>query len=70
MNRRTLICALVAAAVSSAALSSAAFSSKAWAQAFPNRPIKLIVPFPAGGPADMFARHLGNGIAPSLASRW
>ena len=26
------------------------------AQDFPNRPIKLIVPFPAGGPADTIAR--------------
>ena len=69
MNRRTLICALAAAAVSSAALSSALLSSAAWAQPFPNRPIKLIVPFPAGGPADMFARHLGNGIAAELGQQ-
>ena len=69
INRRTLICALAAAAVSSAALSSALLSSAAWAQPFPNRPIKLIVPFPAGGPADMFARHLGNGIAAELGQQ-
>jgi tripartite-type tricarboxylate transporter receptor subunit TctC len=69
MNRRTLIGALITATVSSALLSSAALSSKAWARAFPDRPIKLIVPFPAGGPADMFARHLGNGIAAELGQQ-
>ena len=57
MDRRTLLHGLIATAISSPALSSAV-----WAQAFPNRPIKLVVPFPAGGPADLFARHLGNGI--------
>lgn len=30
------------------------------AQDFPNRPIKLIVPFPAGGPADTIARVVGQ----------
>jgi tripartite-type tricarboxylate transporter receptor subunit TctC len=64
MNRRTLLHGLIAAAISSAALSSAA-----WAQAFPNRPIKLIVPFPAGGPADLFGRHLANGISAELGQQ-
>lgn len=31
-------------------------------QTFPTKPITLIVPFPAGGPADTFARELANGI--------
>ena len=64
MNRRTLLHGLIAAAISSAALSSAA-----WAQAFPNRPIKLMVPFPAGGPADLFGRHLANGMGAELGQQ-
>ncbi|WP_152539806.1 tripartite tricarboxylate transporter substrate binding protein [Afipia sp. P52-10] len=32
----------------------------AQAQDYPNRPIKLIVPFPAGGPADTIARVVGG----------
>lgn len=36
------------------------------AQAFPDRPIRLIVPFPAGGPADSIARHLGKTLNDAL----
>ncbi len=32
------------------------------AQDFPTRPLKMIVPFPAGGPADIFARTLASEI--------
>jgi tripartite-type tricarboxylate transporter receptor subunit TctC len=33
------------------------------AQDFPNKPIKLIVPFPAGGPNDMIARVVGQRMS-------
>jgi tripartite-type tricarboxylate transporter receptor subunit TctC len=36
------------------------------AQAFPDRPIKLIVPSPAGGPPDVMARLLSDRMAASL----
>ena len=36
------------------------------AQTYPNRPIKLIVPFPAGGPPDVIARVVGDAIASRL----
>jgi len=39
------------------------------AQDYPARPIRLIVPFPAGGPSDMFARLLGIKMGESLGQQ-
>ena len=36
------------------------------AQAYPAKPIRLIVPFPAGGPADIFGRGLAQGLSADL----
>ena len=36
------------------------------AQSFPSKPIRLIVPFPAGGPADIFGRFLAQGMTAQL----
>ena len=38
----------------------------ALAQAYPNKPVRLIVGFPAGGPADIFGRALAQGMASEL----
>jgi len=38
----------------------------AQAQAYPSRPITIIVPFGAGGPADIYARFLGQKMQDSL----
>jgi len=38
----------------------------ALAQAFPSKPVRLIVGFPAGGPADIFGRSLAQGMAAEL----
>jgi tripartite-type tricarboxylate transporter receptor subunit TctC len=35
----------------------------AWAQAYPGKPVRMIIGFPAGGPADMFGRSLAQGIS-------
>src|SRR5262245_19242083 len=36
------------------------------AQAYPSRPITMIVPFPAGGPTDTLARVLAERMRPTL----
>jgi tripartite-type tricarboxylate transporter receptor subunit TctC len=49
-----------------ATLSTAALAQDDAAKNFPNRPIRLVVPFPAGGPADTVARF----VAQRLTERW
>ena len=39
---------------------------KAEAQAFPTRPVTMVVPFPAAGPADVLARILSERMRVSL----
>jgi tripartite-type tricarboxylate transporter receptor subunit TctC len=40
-----------------------AVSRFAWAQAYPARPVRIIVPFPAGGPTDIVARVAGQWLS-------
>lgn len=62
LTRRT---ALVAGAI--AALG-AALALPAWA-AFPEKPVRLVVPFPAGGAADMMARLMGQQLEEHLGQQ-
>jgi len=48
------------------AVSMPAASRMAWAQSYPSRPITVIVPFPAGGPADTVARILSERMRTTL----
>src|SRR3954463_3753758 len=41
-------------------------ASGAWAQAFPNRPIRLVVAFAPGGIADTIARSVGQKMSEKL----
>ncbi len=56
LRRREL---LLAAAVGAAA-------SDAWAQSWPTRPVRLVVPFPPGGLIDVMARLVGPRLAQEL----
>jgi tripartite-type tricarboxylate transporter receptor subunit TctC len=53
MTRRALLLALLSTA-------SGLASAPAFAQSLPNRPIRVIVPFPAGGPTDAIARIISE----------
>src|SRR5258706_10727166 len=41
-------------------------SSLAIAQDWPSRPVKIIVPFAAGGPADIYARYIGQRLQEAI----
>jgi tripartite-type tricarboxylate transporter receptor subunit TctC len=61
MKRRAILRATGAAAVMA--------SAGAEAQAWPNRPITLYVPFATGGPSDMFGRILARGMTAGLGQQ-
>ena len=60
MKRSTLI-RLVALAGLNSVLAGAAL-----AQSYPNRPVKIVVPFATGGPADNYARYMAQKLQDAL----
>ena len=41
-------------------------ASGAWAQSYPSRPVKIVVPYGVGGSADVYARYLGAKLSESM----
>ena len=58
LRRQMLAAALVAAA------------APAFGQAYPNKPITMIVPFAAGGPTDLLARIIGERMGKELGQQF
>jgi tripartite-type tricarboxylate transporter receptor subunit TctC len=52
-----------------ACLSVSAIAGRASAETYPSRPIKLIVPFPAGGPTDVQARIVAQEMSKTLGQQ-
>ena len=63
ITRRLLSCALLAASVDARACPSAAASAQ---DSFPTRPVRLLVPYAAGGGTDAIARLVAQGVGEKL----
>jgi tripartite-type tricarboxylate transporter receptor subunit TctC len=57
---------LALAARGLAAATAAAFVPLCLAQPYPYKPVRIVVPYPAGGTTDILAREIGQGLGESL----
>ena len=64
LKQRRLILSVIATSTVTGALM--ATVAPATAQDFPTRPVTLVVPYPAGGSADMFGRTVAQAMEPTL----
>src|SRR5262249_56980071 len=59
---------LLSASISTVAL--LAWSRLSWAQNYPARPVRIIVPFAAGGPSDVIARLVAQKLTENLGKHF
>jgi tripartite-type tricarboxylate transporter receptor subunit TctC len=57
-------CALIAA------LSMALFANASIAQVYPSKTVRLVAPYPPGGPNDLIARIVAQRMTPALGQQW
>lgn len=57
------------AALGAALIAGATLPGRALAQAYPSRPVKMIVPFPPGGPVDTTARAIAPRLSEALGQQ-
>lgn len=58
---------LLVALVGSACVCSSALS---WAQSYPNRPVRILIPFPAGGNTDVLGRLVAQKLSDALGQQF
>ncbi len=63
MNFRSIGLAVLSAVLSSALVMGSAVAQDADTQTYPNRAVRIIVPFPAGGPTDIVTRVIAQRLS-------
>jgi tripartite-type tricarboxylate transporter receptor subunit TctC len=57
---------VLGASIAATLVASVTFAASAWAQAYPNKPVTLMVPYPAGGLSDVIARKVNVPLSKAL----